>query len=356
MSVDTRDPRPRTRSARPPRSLGGLTLGLAWSLAALVLAASLMGLLVDGVYAGAVSTAAMLRAYDLVGVVLVVPCLVLATLGTRRGSTLSRVTLAGLAAYVVYTYAYFLFGTGFNDLFLLHTAVFCVGFWLLVLALIGLDVAALTSRLGSQQRLRAVAGILALLAVALGGLWVYWAVDNAVTNEVPAGSQLVETGLVVHLGMALDLALLVPLYAAAAVLLWRREAWGYVLACLALLPGILHQLSYLAAMAFQVVEDVPGAVWTDPAEPVIVVLYLVATVLLLGGARAARESKRRRESTAPLLGDIGAIATTGGLLAGLRLRRVRARLRAQRRIEPFSSSEWDFGLWGPSHATSRLKV
>jgi hypothetical protein len=35
-----------------------------------------------------------------------------------------------------------------------------------------------------------------------------------------------ETDTVVHLGMALDLTLLVPLYAAAAVLLWRRAPWG----------------------------------------------------------------------------------------------------------------------------------
>jgi hypothetical protein len=292
MSIDTRDARLRSRPARPARGPGGgLTLGLAWSLTALVLAASLMGLLVDGVYTGATSTAAMLRAYDLVSVALVVPFLVLATLGVRRGSTTSRLTLACLAAYVVYTYAYYLFGTGFNDLFLLHTAVFSIGFWLLVLTLTGLDLAALSGSTRSQKRLRAVAGILAFLAVALGGLWVYWALNNVATNAVPTGSQLVETGLVVHLGMALDLALLVPLYAAAAVLLWRGLAWGYVLACLALLPGVLHQVSYLVAMPFQVVEDVPGAVWTDPAEPVIVVLYLIATVLLLSGTRRASDEE-----------------------------------------------------------------
>jgi len=90
---------------------------------------------------------------------------------------------------------------------------------------------------------------------------------------------------VVHLGIALDLALLVPLYGVAAVLLWRRLPWGYVLATLALLPGILHQLTYLVAMPFQVAADVPGAVSTDPVEPVIVLLYLAAAALLLLGAR-----------------------------------------------------------------------
>jgi hypothetical protein len=253
------------------------------------------GLLVDGVYTGSESTAATLRAFDLVHVVLVVPALVLTTAPARRGSDLGQLALASVGAYVVYTYAFYLFGTGFNDLFLLHAAVFGAALWLLVLTLAGLDVESLAHRFGAQTRVRVVASILALLAVSLGGLWVYSALDNAVTGDVSAGSQLVETDLVVHLGMAVDLALLVPLYAAAAVLLWRRTPWGYVLASLALLPGIVHQLTYLVAMPFQVAADVPGAVSTDPGEPVIVLLYLAAATLLLRGTRRPR----RTDDTAP---------------------------------------------------------
>jgi hypothetical protein len=106
-----------------------------------------------------------------------------------------------------------------------------------------------------------------------------------VTGDVPTGSRLVETDTIVHLGMALDLTLLVPLYAAAAVLLWRRAPWGYALAGLALMAGVIHQVSYLVAMPFQVAADVPGAVAFDPGEPVIVLLYLAASVLLLRGVR-----------------------------------------------------------------------
>ena len=259
-------------------------------------AASVAGLLVDGVYAGAVSTAAMLRAYDLVHVVLVVPALVAATVAAGHDSVLGRVAVAALGAYVVYTYAIYPFGTGFNDLFLLHAAVFGTALWLLVLTLVGVDVEQLASRFGPQTHVRAIGGVLALLSVALGGLWLYWAVDNAVTGEVPPGSQLVESDLLVHLGMAMDLALLVPLYAAAAVLLWRRAPWGYVLAGLAVLPGILHQITYLVAMPFQVAADVPGAVNTDAGEPVVVLLYAAAgTLLLLGTSHPTSTAKKAEQ-------------------------------------------------------------
>jgi hypothetical protein len=282
MPTETRELQQQTSQHEAPSTL---TLGLAWLLGVLVLTASAAGLLVDGVYAGAASTEAMLRAYDLVHVALAVPALAAATVAARRGSVLGRLTVAALAAYVVYTYAIYLFGTGFNDLFLLHTAVFGLSLWLLVLALAGLDTVALASHFGPRTRVRTIGGFLGLLSVALGGLWVYWAVDNAVTGEVPPGSQLVESDLLVHLGMAMDLSLLVPLYAAAAVLLWRRAPWGFVLAGLAVLPGLLHQVTYLVAMPFQVAAEVPGAVSTDPGEPVIVLAYVAAAVLLLLGTR-----------------------------------------------------------------------
>ena len=97
-----------------------------------------------------------------------------------------------------------------------------------------------------------------------------------------------------HLGMALDLSLLVPLYAVAAVLLWRRAAWGYLLATVVLVSGLLHQLSYMVAMPFQAAADVPGAVSFDPGEPVIVLLYRVAATLLFRGAgRTARPWRGR---------------------------------------------------------------
>ena len=56
-------------------------------------------------------------------------------------------------------------------------------------------------------------------------MWVYHSVRFAVTGDLPAGSFLVEPDTVVHLGFVLDLALLVPAYALAAVLLWRRSGW-----------------------------------------------------------------------------------------------------------------------------------
>jgi hypothetical protein len=95
----------------------------------------------------------------------------------------------------------------------------------------------------------------------------------------------VESTTLIHTSAVLDLAVQVPLYAVGAVLLWRRSAWGYVLAFVALLSGIPEQISYLVGMPFQVWAGVPGAVAFDPLEPVIAGLYVLAFALLVLGSR-----------------------------------------------------------------------
>ena len=88
------------------------------------LAAGLLGLLLDDVYVGDAATAAMFRGYDAVTLVVVVPALLVAWGKARGGSERARLVVASLLLYLAYTYAYYLFGTGFNDLLLLHAIVF----------------------------------------------------------------------------------------------------------------------------------------------------------------------------------------------------------------------------------------
>jgi hypothetical protein len=274
---------------------------LSSAVGALALLASVAGLLLDGVYGEARPIAEMLRGYDLVTLVLVVPALVLSQLQTRRGSDRALLIWVGMLAYLVYTYAYYLLGTPFNDLFLLHAAVFSSSIFALVLTVCALDPPGIAARFSPRTPRRIVGTVLALLAAALGGIWVYASVRFIATGDPPVGSALVESDAVVQLGLALDLTLLVPAYALAALLLLRRIATGYVLATVLLIAGTLHQVSYMVALLFQSTAGVPGAVAFDPFEPVIAALYLMATVALLvaagprhrrGAVRSAQTARR----------------------------------------------------------------
>jgi len=287
------------RPLAPPgrEGAGGSAFVLSTMVAVLAGIASLIGLVVQGVYAGPASVAEMLRGYDLVTLLVAVPVMVLAQRRAWRGSDRAWLVWAGMLAYLAYTYAYHLFGTSFNDLFLLHATVFGGSVVALVSTLMALDVPAVGAGFAPGTPRRLVAVVLGLLAAGLGGMWVAAAVGFAVTGKVPTGSALVEPDTVVHLGIALDLALLVPAYALAAVLLWRGVAAGFVLAAVVLVSGTLHQVGYLVALPFQAAAGIPGAVPFDPLEPVIATLYVAATALLLWGAGRRRNEVGRSQPT-----------------------------------------------------------
>jgi hypothetical protein len=175
---------------------------------------------------------------------------------------------------------------------LLHAPLFSATLLALALALRDPALTGLGDRLTGGVA-RVVAGVLGLLAVSLGAMWVYACIDWAIDSTLPAGSSLVESETIVHLGIVLDLTMLVPLYGAAAVLLWRRRPWGFVFAALALVAGTLQQASYIVALLFQYAAEVPGSVPMDPAEPVILLLFGVATALLLRRPGALGPSDER---------------------------------------------------------------
>jgi hypothetical protein len=257
-------------------------------VAGLMAAASAAGLWWRGLYQDPEAVAAMLRGYDAVALAVGVPALVVALRRQGRGSDRAALVLAGLLAWAFYHYAFFTLGTTFNALFLAHLLVFALAGAGLVQRLRTLDVRGIAAGFGEGTPVRSVGAVLALLAASLGGMWVSYAVRFAVTGATPGESRLVLPLTAVHLGYVLDLVLLVPAYAVAAVLLWRREPWGYAAAAALLVSTGMSQLDYMAALLFQAVAGVPGATAFDPAEPVIVGAVAAAAVALLAHLPARR--------------------------------------------------------------------
>ncbi len=261
------------------RAAGRLT----WLAMAAVVATSVTGLWVPGAYGDRESLTAMLQAWDAVMLLLAVPALAWAQAASRTGSTTGALVRAGVLGGALYTYCYHVLATGFTGALLLHAATLAVVLYAFALTLMAIDLRELP--VPADLPTRVAAGCLALLAVSLAGMWVFVSVDAARTATLPAGSALVESPSLVHLGVVLDLVLLVPLLGLAAVLLVRRRPWGLVLAAVALVSGVLTQVQYLVALPAQVLADVPGARAFDPFEPLIVLVYAVPAVLLFRDLR-----------------------------------------------------------------------
>ena len=279
---------------------------LSWLVAALMAGSAAAGLAAEELYKDPSPLREMFRGYDLVTLAVVVPTMV-GVLLMRRTLRRDAVWLATLA-FAVYNYALYVFGASFNGV-LVH-----VGILLAAAVALGVGVSAVHADVRGasfpQMPRRRVAAVLLLLAVPLASMWVYYSLRFTFTGQLPEESYLVLPDASVHLGYALDLALLIPAYAAAAVLLLRRSPWGIVLAPVLLVSGAVHQLSYMSALVFQSAADIPGSSAFDPSEPLILAAYAVAAALML---RSLGGRGGRRSSSGDDAGPLATFAATSWL-------------------------------------------
>ena len=277
-----------TRTHEPPPTRAGARRTARWltaSVALLITGASAAGIWASELYTDGVAVEAVFRGYDLISLAVVAPVLALTLLPAFVERPLAQLARVSMLAFCVYNYAYYLFGAELNAALLAHIAIFAGSLYGLVLSLMAADVAALAHRFRPGTPVQAVAVILLLLGGSLAVLQALGLAGFAFTGTVPnEPSRLVVPLSMTRLGAVLDLSLLVPAYLLAAVWLWRRRAWGYLLGTVVLLAGALHQASYVAGMAFQVAADIPGAGF-DPFEPFILALFAFGSLLLLANLR-----------------------------------------------------------------------
>jgi hypothetical protein len=234
--MSTRSPDPLVRLS-PPRWQAVATVGLA----GLALAAASVGLVHPGVYRDNALVAAGWLGNDLVTVAVGLPVLVASGIAASRGSARAWLVWLGAVEYLLYNYAFYLFGTHFNALFLAYVALVAGSIYALAAALVSADL----SSLPPPRAPRAVAAWMAAVAVVLGGLWTATSAAFWFTGTPPA---IVETiGHPTNLIAALDLTLVVPLNALGAWLLWRRSPWGLVVGALANVKGALYMAALTAS-------------------------------------------------------------------------------------------------------------
>lgn len=279
---------------RPPTTIlrAGPRLTTAWVLSAVVLAVmvltSAIGLLAANLYPEDTWAVAALRGNDLVTLALVAPALAIAmVLSRRRPTSASVLVWLGLLFYGAYNYAYYAFGTAFNDVFLLHVVAFSASTAGLVLLASSIDADVAASGVVGGTRARVVAGFTTVVGLALLGAWGTISVRFAVTGDLPEN---VMPPSAVHLVYALDMGVLAPAFLIAGVMLWRRMPWGSVLAVAVNASGAAYLAVLWAVGGFQADAGIAGTSWLSPVAVGSTLACLLATLALLvrPGDRPAR--------------------------------------------------------------------
>jgi len=232
LSDTSRTRRPMAGSAGTERQLA-LPIGRAgyWLSGSLALVAAIAAsgtALVPGVLRGTAVMNGSARGTALVVLLIAVPALAVAMSFAARGSARAQVVWLGTVGYILYNSVLFLFMTPFNNLFLVYVAMMSLAIWSAAIVIRGVGVESFRERFSPKLPVRAIA-IYLLAVVALNFLaWMRGVVPGVLSSSSP--SFLDGTGMPTSALYVQDLAFWLPLIAVSAVWLWRRQAWGYVIA------------------------------------------------------------------------------------------------------------------------------
>jgi hypothetical protein len=272
------------------RSKVGAAYMLSAIVAALAAVASAGGLFLDGLYRDNALVISAWLGNDVVTLAVMVPVLTVSLILTIRGSERARLLWVGSIGYMLYNYLFYLYGAAFNEFFLLYVALVALSLYAFILGLSSVDVQEVAQRFGAATPVKAISGVMLLIPLIMGGIELQRVVSFLLTGELPM--DIVQTGHPTAVVYATDLALLMPAITLGAILLWRRQAWGYVLSTVLMVKGFSYPLALIAMSVL--------GTW-DPLTPIYAffcVSCLIALGLLLwnmrGGAEAVEAAGAQR--------------------------------------------------------------
>lgn len=228
--------------------------GLIIVLAAIVSAG---GLFINGLYRDNILITSAFRGNDLVTLVLAVSLMIGALLHSQRGSLRGQLVWLGTLGYMLYNYAFYLFGAAFNWFFWMYVALFSLSIFALVVSLPRVDADAIRQQFKPTTSVKWASGYIMFFALLLGSMWILRSLSFFLTGEIP--QDIVQTGHPTAVVYALDLSLLVPSLVVSAVLLWKRDAWGFVLAPIMMIKATTYAFALIAMSAFADAAGVPNA-------------------------------------------------------------------------------------------------
>jgi hypothetical protein len=184
-------------------------------------------------------SAAQMQANDLITLVLGLPLLAISFWLASRGSLRGKLLLIGTLGFFLYTYTSMATNTMFNALFLAYTALMSLSLYAFILSMMEIDVASLPAAFSPRLPRGWIAGLLFAVGGFLTLAWLGRLIPPTLQGQAPETLQNLTTMVI----QAMDLGLVAPLAVLAAVLLLRKNAWGYLLSSVALLKGLTMSIA-----------------------------------------------------------------------------------------------------------------
>ncbi len=248
-------------------------------IAILATIASAGGLLLNGVYRDNAFVTTTWLGNDAITLFLAVPILIASLVYSARGSLKAQLVWMGVLDYMLYNYAFYLFGAAFNLFFLIYAALLGLSIIALTFGLVNLDVNRISQQFRERTPVKWIGGYFLFVAFGLSAVYLMQSINFIFTEQLPAIVTISEhpTSIV----FALDLTLLVPWFVIGALWLMKRQPWGYVIAGILSVKGPLYTL-ILAINTILVMEAGLASAAELPLWITLTTLGLIASGLLYG--------------------------------------------------------------------------
>jgi hypothetical protein len=264
--------------------------------------ATLVGLLVPGFYRDTAWMIPQARGQDLVTLLAIEPLLIVALLAYRTRPLAATLAWAGALSYVLYTYAMYSYTTYFNALFLVYVALFSASLFALIDLLVHLDPERVRAAMSPTLPIRVIAAFCTLIGLFFLAAWLGQIVPATLQGTVPEVILLANTPTsAVHVQ---DLAVALPLYFLATIWLWRRRAWGFVLAPILLILADVMLLALLAMGMFMAQAGFAGSLDMAPVFAVLALLSLTLTGVYFANIRSPRSVEELQVNEAIPLAEV----------------------------------------------------
>jgi len=262
-----------------------LTLAYALSLviALLMTAASVAGFLYRTVIYPTDELLQWFMPNDVVNLLIGAPILLGSMWLARRGQLIGLLFWPGALFYVLYNYIAYVFGMPFNVVFLLYLTLVTLSVYTIIGLVASIDGTAVQQRLAGVVPERAAGGVLAGLGI-LFSLRVIGAIVGALVNQTSVATT--------ELSVLVSDFVTSPAWVIGGVLLWRREALGYVTGM-----GLLFQSSmlFIGLISFMLLQPLLTAAPFILAD--VVVVFIMGLVCFIPFALFVRGVVSNRSSS-----------------------------------------------------------
>lgn len=191
-----------------------------------------------------------------------------------------RAFLVWLGCYIYLTYAFaiYAFAVHFQFLLLIYILILGLSFYTLTITFLTLKQENFQNLL-FNSRIKIISGFLIFVASLFTFLWLSEIVPYLFSGFLPP--TVLQTQLLVNPVHVLDLAFLLPAMFMTAILLWRKNIWGYILVVPLLVFAATMGLGILAIFIISFLKGLPFSPVPALAVSIIIILSLYFSYLFL---------------------------------------------------------------------------